>query len=167
MGCFGAIRPLKNQLIQAFAAIQYAKKHGKVLFFHMNGTRIEQDGNNNLKNIVALFDSMGEQFNLVLHPWNEHEDFLELIGSMDMCLQVSFTESFNIISADAISMGVPLVGSEAIAWLPERSQADVNQVASIVEAMERADRTNVHMNQWSLTQYLRNTVAIWNQWINA
>ena len=133
----------------------------------MNGTRIEQDGNNNLKNIVALFDSMGEQFNLVLHPWNEHEDFLELIGSMDMCLQVSFTESFNIISADAISMGVPLVGSEAIAWLPERSQADVNQVASIVEAMERADRTNVHMNQWSLTQYLRNTVAIWNQWINA
>ena len=25
VGCFGAIRPLKNQLIQALAAIKYAK----------------------------------------------------------------------------------------------------------------------------------------------
>jgi len=167
VGCFGAIRPLKNQLIQAFAAIQYAKDKGKVLFFHMNGTRIEQDGNNNLKNIVALFDSLGEQFNLVLHPWAEHEDFLELIASMDMCLQVSYSESFNITSADAASMGVPLVGSEAIAWLPERSQADVNSVASMVEAMGKADTTNVQMNQWALTTYLRNTVVVWNQWIKS
>lgn len=43
IGCFGAIRPLKNQLIQAIAAIKYVEKYhpGEKLVFHMNGERIE------------------------------------------------------------------------------------------------------------------------------
>lgn len=166
IGCFGAIRPLKNQLIQAVAAIQYAKRVRQTLFFHMNGDRIEQNGNNNLKNIIALFAAAGEGFNLVLHPWAEHADFLTLIASMDICLCVSFTESFCIVASDAVSMGVPLVGSEAIAWLPERSQADVNSVESILETMSNADQSNVHLNQHALRQYLKNTVAIWNEWLS-
>jgi hypothetical protein len=165
IGCFGAIRPLKNQLIQAVAAIQYAKRKRLPLFFHMNGTRIEQDGNNNLKNIVALFAAAGSGFTLQLHPWSEHEDFLPLVSSMDMCLCVSFTESFCIVASDAVSMGVPLVGSEAIQWLPERSQADVNSVESILEAMHKADQSNVHLNQHALRQYLRNAVATWERWL--
>lgn len=94
----------------------------------------------------------------------KHDDFLELIASMDVCLQVSLSESFNITSADAASMGVPLVGSEAISWLPERSQADVDSAASIASAMKRADTTTVWMNHHALKEYTKRTVEAWNEW---
>jgi len=162
IGCFGAIRPMKNQFIQAIAALTYAKQKRMILRFHMNGTRPEQYGLNNLKNIRAVLGPT-----LVLHPWFDHDDFLELIAQMDICLQVSLTESFSIVASDAVSMGVPLVGSAAIKWLPERSQAAVDSAASIVEAMEKADRTAVIMNNHALNQYLKSAVKIWLKWVCA
>lgn len=163
IGCFGAIRPLKNQLIQAFAAVEFAKSKGKKLVLHMNGSRIEQFGQNNLKNIQALFDATGQT--LELHPWLDHDDFLELIAQMDMCLQVSISESFNIVSADAVSMGVPLVGSDAICWLPELSQARTNSVDSIIAAMKMAGQTTVAMNHAALENYLHRAIRVWLNWI--
>jgi hypothetical protein len=163
VGCFGAIRPLKNQLIQAFAAIEYARLCGKKLVFHMNGSRLEQFGESNLQNIVALFEGTGNE--LVLHPWMAHNEFLEVIEDMDICLQVSLSESFNITSADAVSIGVPLVGSDTITWLPKRSRADVDSVASIVEAMFRADESTVHMNHAALELYLEVSRAAWLEWL--
>jgi hypothetical protein len=165
IGCFGAIRPLKNQLIQAFAAVRYAQSRNLKLVFHMNGSRIEQNGSNNLKNIQSLLTATGQT--LELHPWMEHEEFLELIASMDICLQVSLSESFNIVSADAVSMGVPLIGSDAISWLPKRSRAKVDSSDSIVSAMERADKTAVIMNHAALTEYLEYAVEVWNGWIKS
>lgn len=165
VGCFGAVRPLKNQLIQAMAAIEFAKKAGLSLHFHMNGSRIEQDGSNNLKNIRALFAVVGKPYKLVLHDWMGHEDFLELIAEMDICLQVSLTESFNITSADAVSMGVPLIGSPAIRWLPARSQASTDNAADIVRAMGHADQSMVLMNHAALTSYLATATGIWLDWI--
>lgn len=162
IGCFGAIRPLKNQLIQAFAAVEFAKAAGTKMTFHMNGTRIEQNGNNNLKNIVALFAATG--YTLELHPWLDHDDFLELIASMDICLQVSLSESFCIVASDSVSMGVPLIGSEAIRWLPKISQADVSSVKSITDAIHRASVTTVHMNHAALESYLHEAREIWEEW---
>ena len=54
VGCYGAIRPLKNQLSQAVAAIRYADKTGQILVFHINATRVER-GDAELKNLRALF----------------------------------------------------------------------------------------------------------------
>jgi hypothetical protein len=163
VGCFGAIRPLKNQLIQAFAAIEYARSILKPLVFHINGARIEQLGQNNLKNIEALFMAAGQT--LEIHPWMNHEAFLDLIAEMDICLQVSLSESFNIVSADAVSMGVPLVGSNAISWLPKRSQAAVNSASSIADAMRMADSTAVAMNHAALEGYLQRAEKEWIAWI--
>jgi hypothetical protein len=164
VGCFGAIRPLKNQLMQAFAAVRYARIRGKKLRFHMNSTRQEQGGNNNLKNIIAL--SKAARFELVLHNWLEHEEFLELIGAMDIVLQVSLTETFCLTAADAVSMGVPLVGSSAIPWLPRFSQADPDSAQSIVDAMNRENRIVVWINRESLENYLKHVVKEWNEWLS-
>lgn len=165
VGCFGAIRPLKNQLIQAMAAVQYVRRDlpGARLAFHMNGGRIEQSGSSNLKNITALMQATGNT--LVLHPWMPHEEFLELVANMDVCLQVSLSESFCIVASDAVSMGVPLVGSDAIAWLPKRSRAKVNDAASIAEAMARADGAMIAMNHAALDSYLEESIKIWNVWV--
>lgn len=161
IGCFGAIRPMKNQFVQAMAAVIYAKSRGKKLHFNLNGNRTEQRGDNNLKNMQAL---LGDQ--LVLHDWAEHEDFLELVAQMDICLQVSLSESFSICAADAVSIGVPLIGSSAIKWLPPRSQAPIDSATLIAEAMGRADYTAVTMNNHALNTYLAVAVREWLSWVN-
>lgn len=162
VGCFGAIRPLKNQFIQAMAAVVYANAGRQKLRFHMNGTRAEMSGANVLKNIQAL---LGDK--LVLHPWMEHEDFLELVSQMDICLQASLSESFNVTASDAVSMGVPLVGSSAIKWLPERSQAPVGNALAIAQTMYKADGIAVEMNSDALRLYLRKTVKTWELWAHS
>ena len=166
IGCFGAIRPLKNQLIQAFAAVAYADKYGKKMVFHMNGSRIEQNGSNNLKNIQALIEATN--YGLELHPWMDYEDFLRLIAKMDICLAVSLSESFCIVAANAVSVGVPLVGSDAISWLPSEAQAPVDSVSGIVEVMDSAfHKRAVKRNRNALEKFSKRSMAIWRQWMES
>lgn len=115
VGCFGAIRPMKNQYLQAMAAIDFANRHSLKLRFHINGTRVEQKGDNVLKNIRLLFEDRHE---LVEHDWMTHSDFLKTISKMDIGCQVSFSESFNIVSADFVQAKVPIVVSDDIEWMP-------------------------------------------------
>jgi hypothetical protein len=136
VGCFGAIRPLKNQLIQAMAAIEYARENSRRLRFHINGSRIEQGGNV-LKNIRNLFANLDNKFyELVEHPWLNHEDFLQLVSHMDVGLQVSFSETFNIVTADFVSRDVPVVVSSEITWLSSISHANTTSIPSIAKAIK-------------------------------
>jgi len=136
VGCFGAIRPMKNHLLQAIAAIDYAESNNLKLRFHINGGRVEMNGGNPLKNLHALFANL-PQHELVEHDWASHEDFLDLIKSMDICLQASFTETFNIVTADAVSQGVPVVVSSEISWV-KPPFADPTSAKDIVAKMELA-----------------------------
>lgn len=115
VGCFGAVRPLKNQFLQAVAAIKYANLKNKKLRFHINAGRVELFGQNVLKNLKALFENL-PQHELIEHDWTSHEEFLDIISQMDICLQVSFTETFNIVTADAVSRKIPVVISEEVYW---------------------------------------------------
>lgn len=133
VSCFGAIRPLKNQLIQGLAAIEYANLIGKVLRFHVNGHRTEQGGGNVLKNLRELFNATGHQ--LVEHHWMPHDGFLRLLSKMDMAMQVSFTESFNIVAADCTVVGLPLVISPEITWAAPEAQASPTDSADILKKM--------------------------------
>ena len=153
---------MKNQLIQAIAAIKYADQLGKKLRFHMNGVRTEQNGGNNLKNIKGLFSNTSHE--LVLHPWLGHEEFLELLANMDICLQVSLTESFNITAADAVSIGVPLVGSSAIRWLPRFSQALPDSVEDICRVLSKAGETMIVLNHSALSLEMKQSEKVWFDW---
>ena len=137
IGCFGAIRPMKNQLIQAVAAIKYANDIGKKLKFHMNGSRCEQNGQQVFKNIDALFAGQKDH-ELVLHHWMPHHEFIRLIRTMDIGMQVSYSESFNIVAADTVDNEVPFVGSPDIDWLPKLYQTNPNSSTEIVSAMHFA-----------------------------
>lgn len=137
IACFGAIRPLKNQLIQAVAAIRYADQIGKQLRFHVNGSRTEQKGDNVLKNLRALFKATGHE--LVEHDWLPHHEFLRLLTKMDMLLQVSFTETFNIVAADAAVIGLPIVVSPEVEWANPWVKAEPTDSDDIVEKMYTAN----------------------------
>lgn len=122
IGCFGAIRPMKNHLIQAMVAIEFAESIGKRLHFHVNGTRVEQKGDEALKNLRALF--AGTKHQLVEHAWYPHQDFCQVIRQMDLGMQVSLSESFNIVTADFVDQDVPIIVSQDIDWMPWFTRCD-------------------------------------------
>lgn len=138
IGCFGAIRPLKNQLIQAVAAIKFANHINKKLRFHMNIDRQEQKGDQVLKNIIALFDANWPKHRIVSVSWLPHPEFMKLVRKMDLGLQVSYSETFNIVAADMVSAGVPIVVSSEIDWIPDIFAADPNSSEDIFGAMNFA-----------------------------
>jgi len=163
IGCFGAIRPLKNHLIQALAAIQFAEGLNKKLRFHINCNRIEQKGDNILKNLRALF--VGTPHELVEHPWMGHPEFIKLVKTMDMGMQVSFTESFNIVAADFVSNRRPIVVSPDVDWVSEASQADPNSTEDIVKKLRRAWRGGMfdltRINLKALVKHNKQALEIW------
>ena len=166
IGCFGAIRPLKNHLIQAIAATAYAKKIGKRLRFHVNSSRIEQQGSEPLKNLRAL--AAAGCMELVEHGWLSHEKFVELVKGMDMGLQCSFSESFNIVSADFAFNEIPIVVSPDVSWLPESAQADPNDANNIMEAMERQSRMGSKAtlkNLAALKSHNSMATRAWEKWL--
>lgn len=139
VGCFGAIRPLKNHMSQAVAAIEYCRQRDLWLRFHINATRTEGNGDPVLKNLRSIFDEIPNA-DLVEHGWLNHDDFLNLCAQMDVGLQVSYTETFNIVSADLVSQETPLVTSPEIEWVDETCYADPNNARSIIRAMDAVIR---------------------------
>lgn len=135
IGCFGAIRPLKNQLLQAFAAIEFGERHNRRINFFINSTRVEQGGESTLKNIRALFENYPKH-KLVELPWFERKEFLATVSTMDIGMQLSFNESFNIVTADFVKQQIPIIVSTAIDWMPLETQIDTELVSEIVDRMD-------------------------------
>jgi hypothetical protein len=162
IGQWGAWRPMKNNLLQAVAAIAFAEKIGKTLEYHINGTRVEQKAEPILKNVRALFEN--SRHTLVEHPWYTHSKFLYEIGKVDLTLQVSFSETFNIVAADSVAMKVPVIGSHQIDWLPFTAKADPNSVDSIVRKLSWAynfPSLLAGLNSLYLEDYNREATSVW------
>ncbi len=162
IGCFGAIRPMKNQLLQALAAIRYAKEIGKPLRFHINFTRVEMDGSSILKNLRALFQN--EEAVLVEHPWYDPTDFLKYLHKhIDIGLQVSMSETFNVVSADYVTAGIPLVVSDEVSWVSMWNKAEDDSVESVVRAMHFAahKRLLIKWNQHLLKDSAEDATEKW------
>ena len=166
IGCFGAIRPMKNHLIQAMAAIEFADEKGLRLRFHINAGRTEQKGESVLKNLRALFAGLNGKHELVEHGWLDRDEFIALVDQMDLGLQVSFSETFNIVSADFVDRDIPIVTSTEVDWMPKFFTAHTTSTKSIVRAMKRVlfyDRHFVWLD-WqrkSLQKYVRNSERLW------
>ena len=166
VGCFGAIRPMKNHLTQAVAAIEFADEKGLKLRFHVNAGRTEQRGDVVLKNLRALFAGLEGKHELVEHDWLDREDFLKLVDNMDIGLQVSFSETFNIVSADFVDRDIPIVTSDEVDWMPKFFTAKPTSTKSIVRAMKRTlfyDRHFVwlELQRKGLRKYVRNSEKVW------
>jgi hypothetical protein len=159
IGCFGSIRPFKNHLNQAVAAIIFAEKRNSVVHFYINATRIEQRGETVLKNLRALFNN--SRHKLIECDWLEHHEFLHLVTHMDACTQVSFTESFNIVTADCISQHIPIVISSEIEWLTLK-KANPNDADDIAAKLAFAID-----NKREVTEYNIKDLALYNHKANS
>lgn len=166
VACFGAIRPLKNHLLQAITAVKYADDHGKELHFHINGGRIEGSASDQILKNLDLFFSHLKGHKLINHPWHPHKEFLSELEKMDVSMQVSFSETFNIVSADAVTVGLPIVTSAEVLWAPYYTQADPTNGEDIYKHLDFALKYgNKPASQWitqkHLNSYSRNSLGEW------
>ena len=166
IGCFGAVRPMKNHLLQAFGALKFANQYGLRLRFHINANRVEMNGGAALKNLRDFFGQLEPAgHELVEHGWADRDDFLKIIReNIQIGLQVSFSETFNIVGCDVISQGVPLVSSDEIPWSSSFFDADPTNSDDIARLLGRAynfPKTNVVLNQCGITKYVNKTEKIW------
>jgi hypothetical protein len=168
VGCFGAVRPLKNHLVQVFAALKFAEQIGKKLHFHINSGRLEMKGEPVLHNIQNIFLHLAESgHKLTSHEWTHRDDFLKLCGKMDIGMQVTFSETFNIVGADFVSQGVPVVCSSEIPWVAKQFSADPTSSDDITNKLVQthtAPMYNVAQHRELINTYVDETQVIWVQY---
>ncbi len=165
IACFGAVRPLKNHLNQAISALRFAESIGKRLHFHINIGRFEMKGDSVYKNLKGLFNQLSNSHHkLVEHEWMPREEFLDLCSKMDIGMQSSFSETFNIVGCDLVSQGVPLIGSPEIVWMNPLFMSNPTSTDSMVNKLwwtYHFPKFNVKTNQCLLTNYTNKTQTIW------
>ncbi len=166
VACMGAIRPLKAQLAQAFAAIRCARQLRKHLNFYVNATRSES-GDEVLKNLRGLFAHLPDA-TLVESPWRDPADFVQFLhDNIDIGLCVSLSETFCVVAADLVTAGVPIVASREVRWLSGVSKADDDNIDSTVAKMHYAlgNRLLGWWNQWLLRWNRRLAVRAWLRFV--
>lgn len=163
IGCFGAVRPMKNHLNQALAAIAFGNEMGLKIHFHINSDRCESGGDPVLKNLVYAFK--GTKHKLIHHAWMDHIDFIHLVKQMDLGLQVSLSETFNIVAADFVWNNIPIVGSDEIDWLDRKYKANPHDIESIIDKLRFAYKGKSHniqkVNKEFLEKYNKKAIKIW------
>ncbi len=163
IGCFGALRPLKNTVQQAIGAIAFADFHDLKLHFHVNSSQFEDCTDPILKNLRNIFAD--NKHKLVENDWSNHEDFNSLVAKMDLGLQVSFTETFNIVAQDFVVNNVPVVGSREVETLSPHYQADPTNSDDIAEKLGFAWKMRYvnfqRVNQVILDRHNRDAIKAW------
>jgi hypothetical protein len=167
IGAFGAIRPLKNPTASAFASLAIATHLSTNLEFYMNTTRNDQGWAHRLIPAVESIFRNLPYAKLIKLPWLGWPDFRRQVRGMHLCLQPSFTETFNIVSADAVAEGIPSVVSNVIEWAPSHWKADPDDT----EAIARVGRhlvTDDHSAQDGLNALKKHNTSgtiLWHQWL--
>lgn len=129
IGAFGATRALKNLLTAAGAAVQIANSRGADLEFWISAGRSEGAG--------PVLDAVRQMMKglphvrLVENGWQPWPQFRQTVRHMHLLLQPSYTESFNVVTADGAAEGVPSVVSDAIEWAPSNWKAQVDDANDI------------------------------------
>ena len=118
IGAFGASRPLKNFMTAAGAAIAISKELRVPVEFWMSGGRPE--GGGAIERAIQALLKHQPAVTLKILNWSAWPAFLDFLETMHLMIQVSYTESFNMVTADGIARSVPSVVSEAIDWVPAR-----------------------------------------------
>ena len=165
IGSFGAIRILKNHSTAAAAALLAARELNSDLEFYMSVNREEQ-GKGVLDAIRNMFSGL-KWARLVESQWEPWPDFHRTVAHMDACIQVSMSETFNLVSADATAEGVPSVVSDCIEWAPKSWFADIDDAEDIARKLVYILKSNTAAadGQEALRVFNQNAVTTWLRYL--
>ena len=129
IGAFGATRALKNLMSAAGAALAISQDFDVDLEFWVNSGRDEGG--------AGIASAIHEMFGITRHAkvvqagWQSWHNHRKNVARMDLLVSCSYTESFNMVTADGIAEGVASVTSDAIDWVPRHWQAQADNVMDI------------------------------------
>lgn len=141
IGAFGAGRIFKNFSSAVVAAIEIGRLLKAETELWVNAKRTDGAGNSVERTAIAWTKNV-PGFKLRLYDWADWSKFRNLLATMHLLLQPSYTESFNLVTADAVAVGVPTVVSPAIYWVPEYWKAEPDDADNIA-------RTGMHLITYS------------------
>lgn len=130
IGVFGAVRPQKNFVSAVGAAIELSYQLNSNVEIWISTGRLEGGGGTILKAAMEMCARL-PLVTIKEAGWQTWPEFRRLVGSMSILLQPSYTESFNMVTADGIAEGVPTVVSDAIDWVPLYWRARADDVFDI------------------------------------
>jgi hypothetical protein len=136
VGIFGATRPLKNLMSAAAAALEIARNLRAPLELWLSAGRAEGGGDGILAAVREMLNGL-PNVTLRMNGWQTWPSFRKTVGCMHLLLQPSYTESFNMVTADGIAEGVASVVSNAIDWAPHDWKANVDDVLDIARVGRR------------------------------
>src|ERR1035437_747410 len=160
IGAFGAIRPEKNFMTAAAAAVVIHSILKVPVELHMS-TGGDGCQSTTLPAIREMVEGV-KGIKLVTHDWNFWDHFIKLISEMDLLLQVSYTESFNMVTADGISQGVPSVVSPVIRWAPDSWKADPDDSMNVAATgIKLLTKNQKHIGSNALTKHNQISIKYW------
>lgn len=131
IGLFGATRTLKNLLTAVGAAMAIHRTlKAQTEIWISTGREDGHEVGRILRAARALTANV-PGLELKSAPWCPWPQFRKIVSSMHLLISCSYTESFNMVTADGCMEGVPSVVSSAIEWAPKEWQADVDDVNSV------------------------------------
>lgn len=130
IGAFGSLRIYKNFSTAVAASVELTsmlKCHSEIW---INSGRSDGAGNVVYRTAQAWTANL-PHVTLKELPWASWPDFKRAIGSMNILMQPSYTETFNNVTADGIAEGVPSVVGPSIEWVPESWKAEPDDSSSV------------------------------------
>ena len=167
IGSFGAVRPLKNTTTAAAAALEIAERLNTDVDFHVSVGRVE-GGYTVVRALEAMLNK-SPRVRLVKDDWYQWPQFRHIVRSMHLLMQPSFSESFNMVSADGASESVPSVVSDAIDWAPDDWKADADDTGSVARIGRTLLRDPDAGSDGFYALQQHNTVGFtaWKEWVQA
>ena len=169
IGIFGATRSLKNILTAVGASLIIARDTKAQTELWISTGRVDGPEVATILRAVKALVSGVPNVDLREATWASWPQFRKLVGSMDLLLQPSYTESFNMVTADGVAEGVPSVVSEAITWAPAEWKANVDDADDVARhglALihdPRAARNGLR----ALRQHNHEGIEFWKGWLKA
>lgn len=164
VGCFGAPRVLKNVLTATAAALEMATTLRTDLEFWVSTGRPE--GGDRMVNSVRELLAGRKRARLCQQAWESWPAFRRTVGSMDVLLHPSYTESFMIVVADGVAEGVPSVVGEAVDWVPQDWVANTDDAGDIAaKGMKLLAPHVVRFGRKALGEHVERGFATWMQFL--
>ncbi len=165
IGVFGATRPLKNLMSAAGAALEIGRHLRVPLELWLSAGRAEGGGETVLAAVQEMVQGV-PGVNLMMNGWQSWPKFRQTVGHMHLLLQPSYTESYNMVTADGVAEGVPSVVSHAIDWAPESWKAEVDDVLQIAQIGRRLlhDTSAAYEGFEALQRYTRDGVQAYRNY---
>lgn len=167
IGAFGSHRIYKNFSTAVDAAIILSHDMKCQTELWINAGRHDGAGRVVYETALAWTNGLPGIHLKELH-WTTWPEFKRWVGTMNILLQPSYTETFNNVTADGICEGTPSVVSDVIDWCPKNWQASTDDSVDVANTARRllTDHHAVKQGYESLSHYVHLGIHYWEKFFS-